>query len=157
MKKVLTASLVLLAFVFVGSTAIAAEESSYPLGERSILSERAISERIKPVGSVCLEGEDCGGAVAVADAGDADGGSDEPRDGATVYDSGCASCHASGAAGAPKTGDADAWAERIDKGMDTLVKHAYEGFNAMPARGMCGDCSEDEIAAAVEYIVDQSQ
>ena len=70
---------------------------------------------------------------------------------------GCAACHDSGAAGAPKTGDAGAWASRIDKGMDTLVKHAYEGFNAMPAKGMCSDCSEEEIAAAVEYIVDKSQ
>ena len=41
--------------------------------------------------------------------------------------------------------------------MDTLVKHAYEGFNSMPAKGMCSDCSEEEIAAAVEYIVDKSQ
>ena len=68
-----------------------------------------------------------------------------------------AACHASGAAGAPKTGDAAAWAPRIDKGMDTLVKHAYEGFNAMPAKGMCSNCSEEEIAAAVEYIVGKSK
>ena len=99
-----------------------------------------------------MEGEDCGSQMA--DAGAASG---EPRDGATVYSSGCAACHDSGAAGAPKTGDAGAWAARIDKGMDTLVKHAYEGFNAMPAKGMCADCSEEEIAAAVEYIVDKSQ
>ncbi len=148
----LTASLVLLATVFAGNAALAAEKSSYPLGERSILSDRAIAERLEPVGSVCVEGEDCGSQVA--DAGAASG---EPRDGATVYSSGCAACHDSGAAGAPKTGDAGAWAARIDKGMDTLVKHAYEGFNAMPAKGMCADCSEEEIAAAVEYIVDKSQ
>ncbi|MCH2553620.1 MAG: c-type cytochrome, partial [Alcanivorax sp.] len=138
----LTASLVLLATVFAGNAALAAEKSSYPLGERSILSDRATAERLKPVGSVCVEGEDCGSEMA--DAGAASG---EPRDGATVYDSGCAACHASGAAGAPKTGDAAAWAPRIDKGMDTLVKLAYEGFNAMPAKGMCSNCSEEEIAA----------
>ena len=152
MKKVLTASLVLLTTVFAGNAALAAEKSSYPLGERSILSDRATAERLKPVGSVCVEGEDCGSAVA-----DAGGGSGEPRDGTTVYDSGCAACHATGAAGAPKMGDAAAWAPRIEKGMDTLVKHAYEGFNAMPAKGMCADCSEDEIAAAVEHIVEQSK
>jgi len=152
-NKMLTASLVLLATVFAGNAALAAEKSSYPLGERSILSDRATAERLKPVGSVCVEGEDCGSQMA--DAGDAASG--EPRDGATVYSSGCAACHDSGAAGAPKTGDAGAWASRIDKGMDTLVKHAYEGFNAMPAKGMCSDCSEEEIAAAVEYIVDKSQ
>jgi len=148
-NKMLTASLVLLATVFAGNAALAAEKSSYPLGERSILSDRATAERLKPVGSVCVEG-----GSQMADAGAASG---EPRDGATVYSSGCAACHDSGAAGAPKTGDAGAWAARIDKGMDTLVKHAYEGFNAMPAKGMCADCSEEEIAAAVEYIVDKSQ
>ena len=80
-----------------------------------------------------------------------------PRDGATVDSSGCAACHDSGAAGAPKTGDAGAWASRIDKGMDTLVKHAYEGFNAMPAKGGCGSCSDEEIQAAVEHMVAQSE
>ncbi len=152
MNKMLTASLVLLATVFAGNAALAAEKSSYPLGERSILSDRATAERLQPVGSVCVEGEDCG--TAVADAGAASG---EPRDGETVYNSGCAACHATGAAGAPKIGDAAAWAPHIEKGMDTLVKHAYEGFNAMPAKGMCSDCSEEEIAAAVEYIVGKSK
>lgn len=152
MNKMLTASLVLLATVFAGNAALAAEKSSYPLGERSILSDRAIAERLEPVGSVCVEGEDCGSQMA-----DAGAASSEPRDGATVYSSGCAACHDSGAAGAPKIGDAGAWAPRIDKGMETLVKHAYEGFNAMPAKGMCSNCSEEEIAAAVEYIVGKSQ
>ena len=83
----LTASLVLLATVFAGNAALAAEKSSYPLGERSILSDRATAERLKPVGSVCVEGEDCGSQMA-----DAGGASGEPRDGATVYSSGCAAC-----------------------------------------------------------------
>ncbi len=152
MNKMLTASLVLLATVFAGNAALAAEKSSYPLGERSILSDRATAERLAPVGKVCVEGEDCGSQMA-----DAGGASGEPRDGATVYDSGCAACHATGAAGAPKIGDSAAWASHIEKGMDTLVKHAYEGFNAMPAKGMCSDCSREEIAAAVEYIVDKSK
>lgn len=126
--------------------------SPHPLGERSIFSDRAVAERIKPVGTVCVEGEECGTQVAAADQAAA-----APRSGEEIHNNACAACHASGAAGAPITGDAAAWAPRIDKGMDTLVKHAWEGFNAMPAKGMCMDCSEDEIRAAVEYMVEKSK
>ena len=66
-------------------------------------------------------------------------------------------CHATGAAGAPKVGDKAAWAPRISQGMATLVKHSIQGFNAMPPKGMCMDCSDDEIKAAVEYMVGQSR
>ena len=68
------------------------------------------------------------------------------------YNASCVFCHASGAAGAPKTGDEAAWAPRLEKGMETLVKHTREGFNAMPPRGMCGDCSDDEYRALIEYM-----
>ena len=76
------------------------------------------------------------------------------RSGDQVYNAACAGCHVSGAAGAPKTGDSGAWAARIDKGMETLVKHVIDGYNAMPARGLCADCSDQEIADAVAYMVD---
>ena len=52
------------------------------------------------------------------------------------YDQSCTYCHSSGAAGAPKTGDQAAWKPRLEKGMDTLVKHVKEGYNAMPP-GAC--------------------
>ncbi|HSH29876.1 MAG TPA: c-type cytochrome [Thiohalobacter sp.] len=74
-----------------------------------------------------------------------------------IYQSKCFACHGTGAAGAPVLGKADAWAPRIDKGMDTLVKHAVEGFNAMPPMGTCMDCSEAEMRAVVEYMVAESQ
>ncbi|MEP2614970.1 c-type cytochrome, partial [Marinobacter alexandrii] len=66
-------------------------------------------------------------------------------------------CHNTGAAGAPKKGDAAAWAPRIDKGMETLISHAVNGFNAMPAKGGCASCPDEEIASAVEYLVSESQ
>lgn len=69
-----------------------------------------------------------------------------------LYDQSCTYCHASGAAGAPKTGDQAAWKPRLEKGMDTLVKHVEEGFNAMPPGGMCGDCSKDDYRALIEYM-----
>jgi len=112
--------------------------------------EDEIRARIAPVGEVCVQGEDCGSAaapVASASAG--------PRSGNEVYDSACMACHNTGAAGAPKLGDAGAWSGRVEKGLDTLVSHAINGFNAMPAKGGCGSCSDADIEAAVEYMVSE--
>ena len=80
-----------------------------------------------------------------------------PRSGSEVYDAVCMACHTTGAAGAPKIGDAAAWSDRIPKGLETLIDHAINGFNAMPAKGGCASCPDEEIAAAVEYLVEESQ
>ena len=56
--------------------------------------------------------------------------------------------------GAPKTGDAGDWAPRIAQGKDVLADHAINGFNAMPAKGSCMDCSDDEIIAAIEHMIE---
>lgn len=78
------------------------------------------------------------------------------RSGSEVYTASCAACHNSGAAGAPRLGSGN-WEQRLnDKGLDTLVQHTIDGYNAMPPRGACGDCSDEEIAAAVDYILDES-
>lgn len=68
------------------------------------------------------------------------------------YNKTCIACHSSGAAGAPKTGDAAAWAPRLAKGMDALVQSVEKGLNAMPPKGMCFDCSADEYKALIEYM-----
>jgi cytochrome c5 len=68
------------------------------------------------------------------------------------YNKSCAACHASGAAGAPKTGDAAAWAARLEKGMDVLVASVANGMNAMPPKGMCYDCSDEEYKALIEHM-----
>ena len=114
--------------------------------------EDEIRSRIAPVGDVCVQGEECGESAAPAQAA-----SSGPRSASEVYSSACAACHDTGAAGAPKKGDADAWSARIDKGMDTLVSHAINGFNAMPAKGGCSSCSDEEIKLAVELMVEDSQ
>jgi cytochrome c5 len=68
------------------------------------------------------------------------------------YNKSCAVCHASGAANAPKTGDAATWEPRIAKGMDVLVQSVNGGLNAMPPKGMCFDCSDDDYKALIEYM-----
>jgi cytochrome c5 len=62
-----------------------------------------------------------------------------------------------GVAGAPKQGDKAAWAPRIATGMDALVASAINGKNIMPPRGACASCSDDDIKAAVQYMVSQSK
>ena len=106
-----------------------------------------IAERIKPFGSVCRSGEDCGTTVAAASSG--------PLSGQAVYDQFCFACHAAGVGGAPLLGDADQWQPRIDKGMDTLMASTLNGLNAMPAKGTCMNCSDEELQAAVDYMLEQ--
>lgn len=81
--------------------------------------------------------------------------------GKSVYNKTCALCHAAGVAGAPKPGDKADWAPRLAQGMDTVYKHAIEGFNgakgAMPARGGGASLTDEQVKAAVDFMVDQSK
>ncbi len=114
--------------------------------------EDAIIERIKKAGSVCLQGEACAGQ-AVAQTSSS--GAQDPQ---AIYDRSCATCHAMGIAGAPAWADVDAWAPRIEKGMDVLYASGINGLGAaMPAKGMCFDCSDDDIKAVVDLMVSVSQ
>lgn len=81
--------------------------------------------------------------------------------GKSIYNKTCALCHAAGVAGAPKPGDQADWGPRIAQGNDTLYKHAIEGYTGakgmMPARGGGASLSDDEVKAAVDFMVDQSK
>ncbi len=68
------------------------------------------------------------------------------------YNKSCAVCHASGAANAPKTGDAAAWEPRMAKGMDVLVQSVQNGLNAMPPKGMCFECTDEDYKAMINYM-----
>lgn len=101
-------------------------------------SERAVAERIMKVGT-----------VEIRDA-------NRPlRAGEEVFKGQCAACHATGAAGAPKVGDAGAWGPRLKQGFDTLVQSALKGKGAMGAQGG-GDFNDTEVARAVAYMANQS-
>jgi len=109
-----------------------------------------IAERLKPVGEVCVAGEECKG-VATAAASAAAGGA---RSGADVVAKYCNACHGIGVLGAPKVGDAAAWQTRADAkgGLDGLLQSAISGLNAMPPKGTCGDCSDDDLKAAISEM-----
>jgi cytochrome c5 len=64
---------------------------------------------------------------------------------AEIHERSCKSCHAVPEALAPLAGDTAAWDARFAQGIDTLVVHARDGFKAMPPRGSCLDCSDDDL------------
>jgi len=73
------------------------------------------------------------------------------RTGEQVFGAVCTACHTAGLVGAPKFGDAAAWAPRIKTGFDSLLNSALKGKNAMPAQGG-GDYADFEIARAITYM-----
>ena len=79
------------------------------------------------------------------------------KSGKDIYNSVCMSCHMSGAAGAPVTGKADQWTDRLAKGNDTLYANAINGIGVMPAKGGLMSLSDDEVKLAVDYMLEQSK
>ncbi len=77
-------------------------------------------------------------------------------EGKKIYTKFCSACHEAGLAGAPKMGDAQAWAPRADKGLDTLLKNVKTGLNAMPPKGACMKCSDDQLKVAIQYMLSAS-
>jgi len=110
-----------------------------------------IEARIQPFSAVCVQGEACGGGDSVAESAG--------RSGEDVYNGACMACHSAGIAGAPAVGDQVAWAGRISKGMDALYDSGINGIagTGMIARGGCADCSDEDIRAAVDFMVDSSR
>ncbi len=107
-------------------------------------SPEAVAARIKPVA-------DEGYTLTIAPAS-----TSELKSGEQVYAAVCAGCHNSGAAGAPKLGDAGAWGARIGQGYDTLVSHAINGIRSMPAKGGNPDLKDVEVARAVVHLANGS-
>ncbi|MFJ2684287.1 c-type cytochrome [Pseudomonas sp. NPDC087342] len=69
-----------------------------------------------------------------------------------VFNGTCTNCHSGQSWMAPKKGDHVAWKRRLEKGTDVLVKHVTEGFRAMPARGLCMDCTEEDYKAVIAWM-----
>ncbi len=118
----------------------------------------AVAERIEPVAKVAVAGED-NSALAPAQPADQGGAAAAAADlpGEEVFNMACVACHGAGVAGAPKFGDAAAWAPRIAKGIETLHKHALEGFQGdsgfMPPKGGRVDLSDQSVMNGVDYMV----
>jgi cytochrome c5 len=74
------------------------------------------------------------------------------QDPEAVYKKSCGMCHEGQLPQAPKKGDVVAWEPRMKQGMPTLVKHVTEGFNAMPPRGLCMDCTAEDYEAVITWM-----
>lgn len=81
----------------------------------------------------------------------------DPAAGQSTYNMACTVCHGQGIAGAPKTGDQEAWVERIAQGWDVLAEHTLQGIRGMPAKGGRPDLADDEILRAMAYMIEESR
>lgn len=149
----------------VGDTAAAADDAAaeaVQAGQEAVSGAAAAVEGAMPAtGDATAAAGAAAAATAVAPAaGDATAGADLAM-GQSVYEGKCKACHATGAAGSPKLDDKANWAPRIAQGMDTLVKHAIEGFKGtvgyMPPKGGFATLTDDEVKASVAYMVSQAQ
>ncbi len=122
---------VLICLVLLGAGAVLADH----------MKPETIDKRTAPVGKVKVKKTE---AVAAETAG--------PRTTQSIVETYCIACHGAGMPGAAKIGDKEAWAAKLEKGKDAVMANAIAGINAMPARGLCMDCSDDELWAAIEYM-----
>jgi cytochrome c5 len=120
----------------------------------SVTEEQLIDQRLASTSDVQISGDSKTQMAAPAPAASAGGA---PKSGKDLWQGTCSGCHGTGVLGAPKIGDKAAWAPRIKKGMDVLKDHALHGFNQMPAHGGNASLSDADVAAALEYMVDQSK
>lgn len=123
--------------------------------------EARVIERIRPVGAVYAGETGAAAMAAAAEAARLAAASqvayDGTLDGSVIYGNLCGACHTSGAGGAPMLTQA-AWAPRVAQGIDTLVKHAIEGYQGsaglMPARGGNPALTDEQVEASVKWMVD---
>jgi cytochrome c5 len=125
--------------------------------------QKVVEQRIAPVGGV-YAGDTGRAAMQAAQAAAAKAAAAQvayggTTDGKTIFGSLCHSCHETGAGGAPRISDKTAWAPRVAEGLDTLVKHALEGYTGksgvMPAKGGNPALNDAQIKATVEWMVSQ--
>lgn len=129
---------------------------------------QAIRERIQPVGRVRVVerlAQDSTDVIRSQELNNQKKRQDEPKllssinlSGENIYARFCSACHVSGAAGAPKLTDKVAWAERMaaaDQREGGFLKVVSEGKGAMPPRGTCMNCNDDDLQAAIDYMLEQ--
>lgn len=123
-----------------------------PITHATHRTPEALEDRIAAIGQITFS--DVSASADTQDPG-------QPKDGLAVYTTYCAACHSTGVSGAPVAGDPDDWEDRIEQGMELLVKHAIEGFTGtsgiMLPKGGFPQLSDEEVALAVEHMVEQSR
>ena len=147
------------------------------------LADQSAEENLAPLAKLCLAGEDCVGAKAseaaapVAAATPVPAAAPEPVAAAPApaaepvqlaqaddgfdlqgtYQMFCFACHSTGLSGAPLPGDAEAWGPRMEKGRDEIIEIMNRGLNAMPPKGLCMTCTDDQLWELSQYMVTLEQ
>lgn len=121
--------------------------------------QQSVMQRIQPLSREAIAGKD-NSALAIVENKPAAAGSalPVPKTGTEVFEQVCSACHGAGIAGAPKAGDAAAWAPHLAKGKAALYQHALQGITegsaVMPPKGGRTDLSDDLIKAAVDHMLE---
>jgi len=121
-----------------------------PTVELDKLSREEITERIRPSGGVCVTGEECeahtSGTDTLADTG--------PQTADSIYNGYCTACHTIGVLGAPKKGDTATWQKhlKVAGSYKNMLANAINGIKAMPPKGGCMDCTEEEISSTIQFM-----
>lgn len=89
------------------------------------------------------------GAPATASAGDL-------AKGEQVFNANCVSCHGAGVMGAPKLGDKAAWEPRVAKGKDAVYTNALNGVKLMPPKGGNASLKDEDVKAAVDFMISKA-
>ena len=142
------------------------------------LADQSAGENLAPIAQLCLAGQDCvgsrtGGPAAAAEpaaVAATPGTAAEPAaepvlvaqaddgfDLQATYQMFCFACHSTGLSGAPRPGDAEAWAPRMEKGREEIIAIMNRGLNAMPPKGLCNNCTDDQLWELSQYMVSLEQ
>lgn len=150
-------TIVLVVLAYVNSSEVMAALDA----ERAKGVNRVVAERMKPVGTLRVGKAEPRATVAATPSSDAGAQAVAVKSGQEVFQSACFACHGTGVAGAPKLGDAAAWETRVAAGVEVMYERAINGFTGeggfMPAKGGFATLADDEVRAAVDYMVEQLQ
>jgi cytochrome c5 len=128
---------------------------SFSLFALEDIDRQQIQQRIQPIGKVRVQ-ED-GNTASSAKTQDAAEKVEQKEPGQATYEQYCIVCHRDGLAGAPKFHDANDWKPRMSgRTIDELVASSVKGLNAMPAKGTCVECTDDDLKAAIQYMLPKS-
>lgn len=123
--------------------------------------QEAVAERLEPFGDVYLPGDDLTAAGPQVAEAQAAAPVETAMTGPQVYNEACITCHGSGIGGAPVFGNAADWGPRIEQGLEVLHEHAINGYQGstgyMPPKGGRLDLSDEEVRAAVDYMVEEAE
>lgn len=116
--------------------------------------KQQIQERIQPLGKVRVEkGAEPETPIKSTTTKVAEAG----PPGKATYEQYCIVCHRDGLAGAPKFENEADWKPRLaGKNIEEILTIVKNGLNAMPPKGTCGECSDEDLKAAIQYMKPKS-